>query len=57
MCAYITLHMAANTLRQDCELVTRNVPIDANFFAPLRTIVVLQDNLKGEVCGINKMVI
>jgi len=48
MCVYITLHMAANTLRPDCDLVTRNVPVDVNVFAPLRTVVELQDLiLKG----------
>jgi hypothetical protein len=43
MCMYIALHMAANALRPDCDLVTRNVPVDVNVFTPLRTIVEQQD--------------
>jgi hypothetical protein len=48
MCVYIHSTWLPIHLRPDCDLVTRNVPVDVNVFAPLRTIVELQDLiLKG----------
>ena len=43
MCVHYTPHGCQYTVRPDCDLVIRNVPIDGNVFAPLRTIVELQD--------------
>ena len=40
-------HGCQYTVRPDCDSVTRNVPIEGNFFAPLRTMTLFE---KGRTC-------